>query len=171
MVCYAAATLSPLSSLFLPQSYGISSAQNAPSFSSSQEGFLLIIAVSAQISPLLGDLPWRTHDSIYMSCVARMCWLSCPPSFPPYKLCESSNLVYLVPCVSPGLTLVFTVEWSFSQFWLNEWMNKWISLWSSSQWLLSLLLWQRLLYFFFGKLVFLWTHLRQFLHSIMNLHN
>lgn len=56
IVCYAT-ILPSVFFLFLPQSFGTPSAQNAPSFNSSHWSLPLVIEVSAQKSPLLGHLP------------------------------------------------------------------------------------------------------------------
>lgn len=160
--------LSPLS-LFLPQSFG-TSAQNAPSFSPAHGGFPLIIEVTVQISPLLGDLPCLTQYFIYI--LQSTCLLSHPPSVPPlqHKLCESSDLICLVHCTSPGVAPVSAAECSFSPFLWDGWGNRWISLSRRSQRLLRLLWWQGILTSMGSYFIFL-THLSQFLQDIMNLPN
>lgn len=59
---------------------------------------------------LFGEAFLDEHLTPFMSCIALTCLLSRPPSVFPHKLCESGDLVYLIPCVSPVLTLVPIVE-------------------------------------------------------------
>lgn len=130
--------------------------------SSSRGGLPIIIEVSTQISPLLRDLLWLPHDSVYIRPNPHMLAFSSTICVPPvqHTPCESSDLVYFAHSICLGLTLVSTAEWSSSQPSMNEWIKKGDTILSnSSQRQPTLFSWPIILYYFSGKLFYLWTHL------------
>ena len=122
-----------------------------------------LLSLKSQLKYLLF---WETfsgyHMTLFTSILTLMCLLSLPLPVSPQRSTHPVRVVTwsILSSICLGLTLVSTAEWSSSQPSLNEWIKKGDTILSNSSQrqprLLSRLI---ILYYFSGKLFYLWTHL------------